>query len=184
MGGLWVGERARNEARQGAAGYLSYEHLSSDLEGQRWSDARRFEATSFHRPSVVGLARSVGWLAMQVGLPWALARAAQLARWTAERLAEIDGVQVLTPFDQMADLVSIRIAGWSAEEALEALASHLQVIARTIPDRDALRLSVGFFNTEEELEQVVGLVGEIAKHNPASLPRRPPLVIVRQEAGQ
>jgi L-cysteine/cystine lyase len=182
MGGLWVSERALLEARQGAAGYLSYEHLTSDLEGQRWTDARRFEASGFHRPSIVGLARSVGWLAMQVGLPWALTRGNRLARWTAEHLAAIDGVQVLTPMDQMADLVSFRIAGWSAQEALEALSAHLQVIARTIPDRDALRLSVAFFNTEEELEQVVGLVGEMVRHTPASLPRRPPLVIIRQGA--
>lgn len=184
MGGLWVGERARLEARQGAAGYLSYEHLTSDLEGQRWGDARRFEASGFHRPSVVGLARSVGWLAMQVGFPWALTRANGLAHSTAEQLAALDGVEVLTPLDQMANLVSFRIAGWSAEEALEALSSQLQIIARTVPDRDALRLSVGFFNTEDELEQVVALVGEMARHTPASLPRRPPLVIIRQGASR
>ncbi len=52
-----------------------------------WDDARRYEVAGFHAPSLVGLARSAGWLAMQVGLPWAHARAAGLARDAAVRLA-------------------------------------------------------------------------------------------------
>ena len=52
-----------------------------------WPDARRFETAGLHKPSIVGLARSAGWLSMFVGLPWAHERAARLAAGAAERLA-------------------------------------------------------------------------------------------------
>src|SRR5665811_247007 len=60
-----------------------------------WSDARRFEGAGFHAPSLVGLARSAGWLAMFVGLPWAHARAARLAHGAAARLQGMPGVTVV-----------------------------------------------------------------------------------------
>ena len=178
-GGLWAGDRAVDEARQGPSGYLGYEHLAPNAKGRRWPDARRFEASTFHRPSVIGLARSVGWLAMQVGLPWAQARAARSARDLALRLSAVPGVTVMTPPDHMAALVSFRVAGWPTDEVVATLATRLQAIARTVPDGDLIRLSVGWYNTDEELEQVVGLVTEMAATTPASLPRRPPLVILR-----
>ncbi|MGH2467895.1 MAG: aminotransferase class V-fold PLP-dependent enzyme [Candidatus Limnocylindrales bacterium] len=178
-GGLWASERACREARQGAAGSIGYERLGTDLAGARRTDARRFEATTFHRPSITGLARSVGWLAMQVGLPWAIARATSLARETAERLAELPAVALLTPREQMATLVTFRLAGWPADEVAAVLASRLQAVVRTIPEREAVRLSVGFFTAEEELEAVVALLAEMGASTPATLIRRPPLVILR-----
>lgn len=178
-GGLWASERAWRDARQGAAGVLSYEDLGTDLGGARWTDARRFEATTFHRPSVTGLARSVGWLAMHVGLPWATRRAARLAHDTADRLAELPIVELLTPRERMATLVTFRLAGWPAAEVAAVLASRLQAVVRTVVERDAVRLSVGFFTSEEELDAVVALVAEMGTSTPATLARRPPLVILR-----
>ena len=83
--------------------------------------ARRFEATGYHRPSVVGLARSCGWLSMYVGLPWAHERATRLAAGAADRLAGIPGVTLVTPRGAMATLVTFRIAGWPAAAAVEEL---------------------------------------------------------------
>ena len=77
------------------AGYISYETFDFEAPLLR-PGARRFEATGFHRPSVVGFARSLGWLAMSVGMPWAQQRATRLARGMADRLADIPGVTVVT----------------------------------------------------------------------------------------
>ena len=62
------------------------------------------------------------------------------------------GVTVLTPLDQMATLVTFRIAGWPAAAALTELGARTFAIARTIEHLDALRISVGFFTSEDELE--------------------------------
>ena len=86
-----------------------------------WRDARRFETAGFHKPSIVGLARSAGWLSMYVGLPWAYERSARLARSAAQRLATMTGVTLVTPRDTMATLVSFGVAGWTGDEVVEAL---------------------------------------------------------------
>ena len=127
---------------------------------------------------MTGLARSVGWLAMYGDLNWAYHRAGELAAWTAESLAAIPGVAVATPRHQMATLVAFRIAGWPAEEARDALARRVFATVRTLPRIDALRASIGFFNTEAELERFVGAVGELTRYTPETYPRRPELTIL------
>ncbi len=45
-------------------------------------------------------------------------------------------------------------------------------ILRDLPAIDALRLSIGFWTTEAELDRVAEVVELIARHTPASLPPR------------
>jgi len=177
-GALWAGPRAIAEALPFQAGYFGYEHLDGRGEGARWPTARRFESVTYHRPSVVGLARSVSWLEMYVGLAWAHERAARLARLAAAGLAAIPGLTLLTPRDRMAGLISFRVDGWTAEELRVTLGRRVFAITRTIPDLDALRISVGWYNSEAELERFVEAVSELARHTPSTLPERPGLVIV------
>lgn len=148
-----------------------------------WPDARRFETAGLHKPSIVGLARSAGWLSMFVGLPWAHERAAQLAGVAADRLAATPGVTLVTPRARMATLVSFRVAGWSAEDVAEALGRRVHAIVRSIPGLDAVRLSVGFFNTDDELRRLLAAVEEIAAHTPATLPARPAIEFLDQAPG-
>lgn len=138
-----------------------------------WRDARRFETSGLHKPSLVGLARSAGWLSMYVGLPWSHERSARLAGNAADRLAATPGVTLVTPRSRMATLVSFRVAGWSADEVVAALARRVFAIVRELPDLDAVRLSVAWFTTESELDRVLDEVELLARHTPATLPARP-----------
>ena len=92
----------------------------------------------------------------------------------------IPGVTVLTPRHAMATLVTIRIAGWPAQAALDELGSRIFLIARTIPSLDALRLSVGFFTTDDELDRVAEAIELLASHTPETLPPRRTLAILGQ----
>jgi selenocysteine lyase/cysteine desulfurase len=148
-----------------------------------WPDARRFETAGLHAPSIVGLARSAAWLSMYVGLPWAQARAARLAAAAADRLGATPGVTLVSPSARLATLVSFRVAGWTGEEAAEALGRRTYVIARSIPGLDAVRLSVAFFTTEAELSRVLDAVAEIARHTPATLPPRPTIQFLDRADG-
>lgn len=177
-GAIWASPRARVESIQSWAGYPSFASVDLPLAGETWTTGRRFELTDVHRPSIVGLARAVGWLQMAVGLPWAFERAGRLARQTADRLAAIDGVTLLTPLGDMATLVTFRVVGWSCEELRAALAQQVFAITRTIVPLDGVRLSIGFWNTEAELDRVVLAVATIAALTPTTLPRRPDLVIL------
>jgi selenocysteine lyase/cysteine desulfurase len=118
---------------------------------------------------------------MYVGLPWAYERATRSAAALAERLGAIDGVDVVTPVSRMATLVTFRIAGWTAEEARDEHGARVFAVTRTVPPLDAVRASVGWFNTAEELERFASAVELLASHSPDTIPPRRTLRIV--EAG-
>jgi L-cysteine/cystine lyase len=178
MGALVVDPSQTDRFIPALGGWFSFEDVDSLGTATWWSDARRFESTGFHRPSVVGMARSIGWLSMYVGLDFVHRRGMALAAATRVRLADIPGVTVLTPAGAMATLVTFRIAGWPAQAALDELGSRVFAIARTIPSLDALRISVGFFNSEDELERLAEAVELLASHTPETLPPRRLLAIL------
>ena len=178
MGALVVHPSLIERTVPGLGGWFSFERVDGAGPPVWWGDARRFESSGYHRPSVVGMARSIGWLSMFVGLDYVFGRGPALARATARRIAAIAGVTVLTPADRMATLVTFRIAGWSAQAALDELGARVFAIARTIPSLDALRVSIGFFSSEDELERLVDAVGSLAAHTPETMPPRRRLAIL------
>jgi selenocysteine lyase/cysteine desulfurase len=178
MGALWVRREVLQTAASSFAGYFSFE--SYDSRGSRvlQADARRFQVSNYHRPSVLGMARAIGWLTMYVGLEFVHRRGAEMAHRAADLLAAIEGVSLLTPRDRMAGLVSFRIDGWPAQAALDELSARTFAIARTLPMVDALRISVGFWTTEDELERFLDGVRLLAAHTPESIPPRRTLTII------
>ena len=123
-----------------------------------------------------------GWLSMSVGLPWIETRGLALARLAAERLAAIPGVDVVTPGGSMATLVVFRIAGWAATAALDELGARVFLLASAVRELDAIRIGAGFFNTEAEVDRLVGAVDLVAAHRPETLPPRRRLAIIGEEA--
>jgi len=178
MGALVVRPSLIEQAIPGLGGFFSFERAGADGVADWWGDARRFESSGYHRPSVVGMARSIGWLSMYVGLDYVFQRGPAMARAAARRLSAIDGVTVLTPIDRMATLVTFRIAGWSAQAALAELGARVFAIARAILSLDALRIGVGFFTSEDELERLAGAVELLAAHTPETLPPRRSLAML------
>jgi L-cysteine/cystine lyase len=178
MGALVVDPGSIDRLVPALGGWFTFERVDSDGVARWWGDARRFEATGFHRPSVVGMARSIGWLSMFVGLEFVYRRGLAMARAAAARLDAIPGVTVLTPRHAMATLVTFRIAGWPAEAALDELGSRVFAVARTIDGLDAIRISVGFFTTEDELERLAEAIELLARNTPETLPPRRVLTIL------
>jgi L-cysteine/cystine lyase len=178
-GALYCAPTVLDRPRLTFAGYASFESLDLALEGKLHPDARRFEIAGYHQPSVLGFARSTAWLSMYVGLNWIHERTARLAGEAAAMLAEVPGVEVITPRDHMAGLVTFRIAGWKPGPALRELSQRTLVIARTIPPLDAIRISVGFFNTDHELRRFRDGVALVAAHTPETIPHRPRTEVLR-----
>ena len=79
----------------------------------------------------------------------------------------------------MAGLVTFRIAGWKPGPALHELSQRTLCIARTIPPLEAIRISVGFYNTEHELRRFAEGVALVAAHTPESIPHRPAIQVLR-----
>ena len=178
MGAVAVAPAARERLAPTFGGHYTFASVDPRGGAEPWPDARRYEASNYHRPSVVGMARSIGWLSMFVGLDWIHARGARMAGLAHERLAAIPGVTVLTPRDRMAGLIAFRIQGWMPDAALRELSARVFAIARTVPLVDALRISVGFFTSEDEVERFAGAVELLAAHTPETIPPRRTLTIL------
>jgi L-cysteine/cystine lyase len=178
MGAVAIGPAARDRLSPAFAGWFSFEESDSAGTVRPWASARRFEASGYHRPSIVGMARSIGWLSMFVGLDWVYERGVAMAGRAADRLATIPGVEVLTPRDRMATIVTFRIAGWTPQAALDELGARVFAVARTIPLVDAIRICVGFFSSEEEIDRFAGAVELLAANTPETLPSRRLLTIL------
>jgi selenocysteine lyase/cysteine desulfurase len=87
--GALVVDPAAVERRAVARGYFSFETVDGTGGATWWRDARRFEASGYHRPSVVGMARLIGWLSMFVGLDFVQRRGPAMAAAAIDRLEAI-----------------------------------------------------------------------------------------------
>jgi L-cysteine/cystine lyase len=177
-GALYVSPAAADRMAMTHGGWHTFSEVDSRGSAVAHGDARRFQVAGLHGPSVLGAARSVSWLTMYVGLDWIYTRGASLARRAAERLSGIRGVEVLTPLDRMATLVSFRTGGWTADAVVDELGARSFAVTRAIPASDACRLSVGFFNTDAEIERVARVVELLAEHTPESVPSRRTLAVL------
>ena len=76
----------------------------------------------------------------------------------------------------------IEVVGEAADgqAALDELSARTFAIARTLPMVDALRISVGFWTTEDELDKFMDGVRLLAAHTPESIPPRRTLTIIGQ----
>jgi L-cysteine/cystine lyase len=178
-GAVYCAPSVLDRPRLTYGGYWSFESMDLAAEAKLWPDARRFDGAGFHGPSVLGMARSAAWLSMFVGLPWIHERIATLAPAAAAMLADVPGVEVLTPRENMAGLVTFKIAGWGSTAALRELSQRTLCIARTIAPFDAIRISVGFFNTAAELRRFRDGVALVAAHTPETIPHRPRIEVLR-----
>lgn len=178
LGALWLKRELFDTLRPSFANYQMFETYDSRGNRELRADARLFMTPGFHRPSVVAMARSIGWLTMYVGLDFVHRRGAEMARYAADALAAIPGVTLLTPRDRMAGLISFQIAGWPAQAAYDELTARTFAILRTLPPVDALRISVGFWATQEELDRFIEGVLLLAAHTPETIPPRRTLTIL------
>jgi L-cysteine/cystine lyase len=178
MGALAVTHEGRERLAPTFAGHFTFEAVDASGMARPWTSARKFEGSSFHRPSVVGMARSIGWLSMFIGLDWVYRRGASMAARAHDRLAGIPGVTVLTPRHAMAGLITFRVAGWPAQAIWEELGARVFAIARTVPLVDAVRISVACFTSEDELERLASCLELLAAHTPETVPPRRGLTLL------
>ena len=128
-----------------------------------WPDGRRFEgASTSNLAALAGLAASLIWFLDDVGADWALARNAALADHAIAGLNAVEGVEVVTPSIH-APLVCFRVAGQSPADVVTSLAKD-GVVTRSVNDTGVVRLSTGFYNTEQEIDRAIELVRALVRH--------------------
>ncbi len=83
-----------------------------------------------------------------------------LATIMKQALVNTSGVNVLSPLDRQdsTGLVSLTVDGMTPEDVVARLWQEHRIVCRQVSFPPAVRISLHFFNTEEEVEQVVDAV--------------------------
>ncbi len=172
-GFLYVSDRAL------AAGY---EPLFIDMRGARWvgfeeyeqvETAARYEDWEFSYATVLGAAAATQY-ALAVGIDAIADRTPALGGHLRDRLAEIDGVRILDRGSERCAIVTFTLGGWTSEALVDELRRrriNSSVSARehalfdfTDKEVDAcVRMSPHYYNTEQEVDDVVDAVRELAR---------------------
>jgi L-cysteine/cystine lyase len=123
-------------------------------------DARRYESSSIYLPGMHGMLASLQWLEDEVGWDWALARTASLSRYTRQTLSALPMLKVFTP-QAAAGLLHFTVPeGADVEQVNDALVQR-GIRIRTIPHMNCLRVSTGFWNTENEIDKLADALAEL-----------------------
>lgn len=157
-----------------------YEPLFIDMHGANWTagdayqasaTATRFEEWEMPYATVLGCAAAVRY-ARTVGLDAISARTPMLAGRLRDGLDALPGVRALDRGVQLGALVTIAVEGWEADEfkaAMDARGINSALSFRRFAqfdfgDKDVdwcLRLSPHYYNTEDEVSQVIAAVAEL-----------------------
>jgi selenocysteine lyase/cysteine desulfurase len=153
-----------------------------DLHAAEWqadgsyrirADARRFENWESYIAGKVGLGVAVDY-ALAWGLEAIRERVVALATRLRALLAEIDGVTVLDVGPERCAIATFAVAGRPASEVAAALGEErinvsVSPLSSSVADfaargvtTDIVRASVHYYNTDEELDRLAGVVGRLA----------------------
>ena len=131
--------------------------------------ARRFEVGTVYRPGIKAMAANLAWLAESVGWPWIHDRIEQLARTARGELLEIPAVTMITPADAGSGLLSFSLDGYDSKRVVAEL-EEMGIVLRSLDEPVCLRISLGFFNTEDDIKKLRSALETVTTLEPESLP--------------
>lgn len=161
LGALWVSPAASGTIDLTFTGFETGRDHAADGSLTLHAGARRYEAATLPAALLPAWRASLGWLEREVGWEAVFAgtRAAQAAG--REALAAIPGVRVLTPPGPHAGLVSFTLDGRAPDAVARRLAAA-GVIVRWMRRPAALRASLGFFTTDQDVARLAAGVAAVA----------------------
>lgn len=137
-------------------GYWSCKHEEGfGHDWQLMDNAQRFEVGGRQTAAIAGQAAVYRWLEEEIGIDWIYERIAALSAYTYHALRELPGLTMLTPRPGASGLVSFKLEGKDEVDVVTALREQHNIYIRNIPEIHALRISTGFYNTEEEIDRLV-----------------------------
>ena len=125
--------------------------------------AERFQFGPWSWPLIHTWAFAADWLA-GIGLPEIWDRTAALTTALKAGLREIPGTTIFTPTSPSlsAALVSFQVEGFIGTELTRELRERWNIIIKPIPNAaEGVRVSVPFFMREDEIEILLGAIGDM-----------------------
>ena len=159
-GALYAHRGALSYVKSTYVGYWSVKH-EEGIDWELLDTAQRFEVGGRQTAALAGQAAVLNWLESVVGHQWMYERIATLSAYAFHALSDIPGLSMLTPRPGESGLVAFRIEGKDEAEVVKVLNEKHNILIRNIPSTHALRISTGFYNTEEEIDTVVRALREM-----------------------
>ena len=103
----------------------------------------------------------LNWLEETVGYTWIFERIASLSTYAYNALKAVPGLTLLTPHPGESGLVAFKLGDRDVNEVVTYLSDKHNIYIRSIPTTNSLRISTGFYNTEEEIDQLVEALLEV-----------------------
>ena len=150
-GALWIDPSRLDDLATPWPWYLSRDR-KPDQPPADWPDARRLDAGTVTLTALAGVAAAIGWR-IEAGLKDTFAAAATQAATLRTLLAATADVE-LARCDAPSTLVSFAVHGREPADVVAA-AEAAGVLIRQIPGAGLIRVSVGFWNDERDLERLV-----------------------------
>jgi L-cysteine/cystine lyase len=154
-GALFVPRRHWGDIQQTFMSYFGIQAGMCDNQGHYVpaDSARRYEVSTLYPGGLKALQASLRWIDEDLGWDWVYQRITALGRYCYEALSTLEGVSMVTPPDQMAGLVHFRVAGIAPAEVTTKLHAA-GILIRETATPEANRVSTGFYNTHEEIDQL------------------------------
>jgi L-cysteine/cystine lyase len=159
-GGLYVRRESMGYVTPTHVGYFSLKH-EEDVEFALHDFAQRFELGGRQTASLAGQGAVLQWLYETVGQEWIYNRISSLHRYACNALASVPGLTLLTPVPGASGLIAFTLEGPPTEDVVKQLGESHNILIRNIHSMNSLRVSTGFYNTEEEIDTLVNALREI-----------------------
>jgi L-cysteine/cystine lyase len=159
-GALYVRREALDYVSPTYVGYWSVKH-EEGIEWELLESAQRFELGGRQTAALAGQAAVLNWLEETVGYKWLFERIASLSRYTYNALKALPGLTLLTPRPGESGLVAFKLGERDVSEVINYLHDKHNIYIRSIPTTNSLRVSTGFYNTEEEIDKLVEALLEL-----------------------
>ena len=151
VGFLWLADGFEERFEVAAPSYYTRDFRS---EGEPfWPGARRHDGGSLATAGLAGLVAAVEFRRELVGWSEGAAEMAGVRARCVALLSEVPGVTLQAESEGAAPLVSFTVAGKTAEEVVEEL-EKAGVLARTLPGLDWVRVSLGYWVSDGDLERL------------------------------
>jgi L-cysteine/cystine lyase len=157
-GFLYVSKNALYPIHSTFTGYFSIKNLDLEKGMELQEDGQRFEFGTVQPANIAGMNEALKWI-KSIGIHAIYKRNLALAQRLYDRLSQAKNIEMVNHHCQ-SSLVSFRIRNRTAEEVANTL-QQKKIIVRPVPITHAVRISTGFYNTEEEIDKVYDLVHQM-----------------------
>ncbi len=153
-GALYVNRASQHYITSTYVGYWSVKH-EPGIEWELEDFAQRFELGGRQTAALAGQATVLRWMEESVEYEWLFERIKTLSTYTFNALKQVPKIKILTPQAGTSGLMGFTLGELDVTEVVQRLHDEHTIYIRNIPSTNSLRVSTGFYNTEEEIDTLV-----------------------------